>query len=307
MSAAIAILTIVAMPHLDIVTNATILNGVAFFSAVFQAGAHCSSKKVNPFIVPSIFAFIFILLGYALFLALYIMKDPNDVKTIIWVGLAVGASVLVSLNWWENYLRPISENSSSKFLKELFQDMTTCQNTLCIFSTLVRIAVTACVVGAYVHLAQMDWSTVTSIPGREARIIVIIIGVQLVSSVLCQWFSLAACKMHAVRRCFLVPLCLASPAVMAMIIVPIIIYYWDFKALAAENSNFRSYCNFLDGRNLSSNNTVFSLLVWDASQTLCFLDLSKILDIGILTGKKPCLKESGIFVSFVTIVGDMIG
>lgn len=307
MSAAIAILTIVAMPHLDIVTNVTILNGVAFFSAVFQAGAHCSSKKVNPFIVPSIFAFIFILLGYALFLALYIMKDPNDVKTIIWVGLAVGASVLVSLNWWENYLRPISENSSSKFLKELFQDMTTCQNTLCIFSTLVRIAVTACVVGAYVHLAQMDWSTVTSIPGREARIIVIIIGVQLVSSVLCQWFSLAACKMHAVRRCFLVPLCLASPAVMAMIIVPIIIYYWDFKALAAENSNFRSYCNFLDGRNLSSNNTVFSLLVWDASQTLCFLDLSKILDIGILTGKKPCLKESGIFVSFVTIVSDMIG
>lgn len=31
-----AILTIVAMPHLDIVTNVTILNGVAVFSALLQ-------------------------------------------------------------------------------------------------------------------------------------------------------------------------------------------------------------------------------------------------------------------------------
>uniref|UniRef100_A0A8P4KF76 chitin synthase n=1 Tax=Dicentrarchus labrax TaxID=13489 RepID=A0A8P4KF76_DICLA len=250
-----AILTIVAMPHLDIVTNVTILNGVAVLSALLQVVTQCTAKERNRFLAPSITAFILILLGYVLFLVLYIMKDPTGIKRGIWVGLAVGGAFLVSFNWWENYLRLISENSSSVFLKELCKDVRRSQTMLHILSSLLRIVVTACVLGAYVPLAKMDWDIVTSIPRRETRIIAIIIGVQLVSSALCHWFAVAACKMHALRRCFILPLYLASLAVMALLIIPVIVYYQDYRISlnGTESINFTGYCNVVvDGRNQST-------------------------------------------------------
>uniref|UniRef100_A0A3B5A0I7 chitin synthase n=1 Tax=Stegastes partitus TaxID=144197 RepID=A0A3B5A0I7_9TELE len=238
-----AILTIVAMPHLDIVTNVTILSSVAIFPAVLQIVAQCTAKERNRFLLPSITAFILILLGFILFLVLYITKDPTDTQMAIWVGLAVGGVFLVSLNWWENYFRVICENTNSIFLKILCKDIAKCQNMLHIFSSVLRIAVTACVLGAYVPLANMDWDVVTSIPSRETRIIAIIIGVQLISSALCHWFALAACKMHALRRCFILPLYLASLAVMALFVIPVIVYYQDYKLSLSgtESINFTGY------------------------------------------------------------------
>ncbi|KAF1381993.1 hypothetical protein PFLUV_G00159770 [Perca fluviatilis] len=282
----VAILTIVAMPHLDIVTNVTILNGVAILSALLQVITQCCAKERNRFLLPSIIALVLILLGYALFLYLYITKHRTDIKMIIWVGLAVGASFLVSFNWWEGYLRLISVNSSSVLLRELCRDTRRCQNMLNILTSLLRIAVTACVLGAYVPLAKMDWNIVTSIPSRETKIIAIIIGVQLISSALCHWFSLVACKMHALRRCFILPLYLASLAVMVLFVVPVIVYYQEYRtSLNGTAINFTSYCNqVVDGRNPSLNGSVFPQLVLDVTHTLCFLDMSKLADIGLLTG-----------------------
>uniref|UniRef100_A0A8D3APD6 chitin synthase n=1 Tax=Scophthalmus maximus TaxID=52904 RepID=A0A8D3APD6_SCOMX len=282
-----AILTIVAMPHLDIVTNVTILNGVAVLSSLLQMITQCTAKERNRFLLPSITAFLLILLGYVLFLVLYIMKNPSDIKMAVWVGLAVGGSFLVSFNWWENYFRLISENSSSVFLKDLCKDFRKCQNLLHILSSLLRIVVTACVLGAYVPLAKMDWSVVTSIPSRETRIIAITVGVQLISSALCHWFAVAACKMHALRRCFIVPLYLASLAVMALLVIPVIVYYQDYRiSLNGTSSiNFTSYCDVVvDGRSQGLNGSVFPELVLDVTHTLCFLDMSSITDIGLLTG-----------------------
>ncbi|XP_037651888.1 chitin synthase chs-2-like [Sebastes umbrosus] len=284
-----AILTLVAMPHLDIVTNVTILNGVAVISSLLQVITQCTAKERNRFLLPSITAFFLILLGHGLFLYLYITKDLTDTKMIIYVGLAVGGTFLVSFNWWETYFRLISENSTSVFLRGLCKDMTKSQNMLNILSSMLRIVVTICVVGAYVPLDNMDWATVTSIPGRETRIIGIIIGVQLISSALCHWFSLAACKMHALRRCFMLPLYLASLAIMVLFIVPVIVYYQDYRiSLNGTAVNFTSYCyDFVDTRNISlnpANASVFPDLVYDVTHTLCFLDMSSIFDIGMLTG-----------------------
>uniref|UniRef100_A0A3B4AAD2 chitin synthase n=1 Tax=Periophthalmus magnuspinnatus TaxID=409849 RepID=A0A3B4AAD2_9GOBI len=225
-SAGGAILTIVAMPHLDIVTNVTILNGAAFLSALLQMVAQCKAKETNRFLVPSIVGLVLIILGYALFVALYIMKDLTDLKMATWVGLAVGASLLVSFNWWENYFGLISEHSSSLVVKRLYYDMRRCQNILNMLSCLLRIAVTASVVGAYVPLSQMDWDVVRSIPAPQTRVIAITVGVQLISSALCHWFSLAACKMHAMRRCFILPLYLASLSVMALLMIYLCATMW---------------------------------------------------------------------------------
>uniref|UniRef100_A0A3Q3G9X1 chitin synthase n=1 Tax=Labrus bergylta TaxID=56723 RepID=A0A3Q3G9X1_9LABR len=222
-------------------------------------------QVMNRFLLPSITAFILILLGYVLFLFLYIMKDPTDIKMIIWVGLAVGGSFLVSFNWWENYLRPIGENSKSLVLRNLCRDIIKCRNILHILSSLLRIAVTACVLGAYVPLNKMDWDVVRFIPRRETTIIGIIIGVQLISSALCHWFSLLSCKMHAIRRCFILPLYLASLAVMALLVIPVIVYYQDYKtSLNGTSINFTSYCDVVvDARNqtLTGSYVYYSILI----------------------------------------------
>ncbi|KAM8841069.1 chitin synthase chs-1-like [Spinachia spinachia] len=298
-----AILTIVAMPHLDIVTNVTILNGVAVLSTLLQVITQCTAKERNRFLVPSITAFLLILLGYVLFLFLYVTKDLTDTRRITWAGLAVGGSVLMSFNWWENYFKLISKNlqNSKKspkdtedpkyrppsFLTALCEDVTACQNVLYMLSSLLRIAVTAGVLGAYVPLDNLDWAVVTSIPSRETRIIAIIIGVQLISSVLCHWFSLVACKMHALRRCFILPLYLASLAVMVLFIVPVIVFHQNYRNRlnGIQSSDFAGYCNdVVDARNQSASGSVFPDLVLDVTHTLCFLDLSRINDIGLLTG-----------------------
>lgn len=284
-----AFLTVAAMPHLDIVTNVTILNSVAILSVLLQVVAQFTAKQRNRFLVPSIVAFILILLGYVLFLVLYIRKDPADTKMGLWLGLAVGGSFLVSFNWWENYFRLIGERSSSIVFNNLCRDMKKCKNILHIFSSLLRIAVTVGVVGAYVPLSKMDWDVVTSIPSRETRIIAITIGVQLVSSALCHWFAVVACKMHALRRCFILPLYLASLAVMALFVVPVIVYYHDpaTRLNGTAGLNFTSYCNVMvDGRNQSLDGSVFPELVLDVTHTLCFLDMSKITDICLLTGNE---------------------
>ncbi|KAM8841070.1 chitin synthase chs-2-like [Spinachia spinachia] len=282
-----AILTIVAMPHLDIVTNVTILNGVAVLSTLLQVITQCTAKERNRFLVPSITAFLLILLGYVLFLFLYVTKDLTDTRRITWAGLAVGGSVLMSFNWWESYFKLISKNIRSDFLTALCEDVTACQNVLYMLSSLLRIAVTAGVLGAYVPLDNLDWAVVTSIPSRETRIIAIIIGVQLISSVLCHWFSLVACKMHALRRCFILPLYLASLAVMVLFIVPVIVFHQNYRNRlnGIQSSDFAGYCNdVVDARNQSASGSVFPDLVLDVTHTLCFLDLSRINDIGLLTG-----------------------
>ncbi|CAN9503629.1 unnamed protein product [Ophioblennius macclurei] len=286
-SAGAAILTIVAMPHFDIVTNMTILNGVGIFSTLMQVIVQCYAKERNRFLLPSITAFILLLLGYVLFVVLYILKDTSDIQMAIWVGLAVGGSFLLSLNWWQNYFRLICENSNSIFLKSVCRDVKNCGNILHMVSSLLRIAVTAGVLGAYVPLAKMDWDIVRSIPSRETRIIAITVGVQLISSVLCHWFSLTACKMHALRRCFILPLYLASLAVTAVLIIPVIVYYQDYRISlnGTANVNFTGYCHtVVDGRTLNTGGSVFPELVLDVTHTLCFLDMSTITDIGLISG-----------------------
>uniref|UniRef100_A0A7N6C2L8 chitin synthase n=1 Tax=Anabas testudineus TaxID=64144 RepID=A0A7N6C2L8_ANATE len=250
-----AILTIAAMPHLDIVTNVTILNGVAIVSALLQVIAQCTAKERNRFIIPCIAAFVLLLLGYVLFLVLYITKNPTDTKMAMWVGLAAGGSILVSFNWWESYFRLISKNSSSVFLKSLCKDMTTCQNVLHIISSLLRIAVTAAVLGAYVPLSKMDWKILKSVSSFETRVIVITVGVQLIASALCHWFALAACKMHALRRCFILPLYLASLGVMAL-----------KNPTKDAIANFSSYCGVVvNNRSQSLTGSVKSTLQYQGS------------------------------------------
>ncbi|KAG9344366.1 hypothetical protein JZ751_011035 [Albula glossodonta] len=265
------ILTIVAMPHFDIITNVMILNSVGILSAVLQlvVNSAAKDKKQKRFIAISLVAVILILAGFVLFILFYSLeatKTKNkSTELSIYIGLAVSGAVLVSLNWWENYSSLLKTN----FLENITQDMKRCRNILCIISSTVRIAVTAIVVGAYVKLVGLQWSSVLSISEMTKKVVLSLFAIQILSSALCHWFVVVACKMHAVRRSFVIPMWLASPGVLLAFLLSFGIPFHEF-ALENPNGNytFSIYCqNFSSIR--GSDVTAFRFLASDVTHSLC--------------------------------------
>ncbi|KAM6959200.1 chitin synthase chs-2-like [Aplochiton taeniatus] len=225
------------MPFLDIVTNVMILNGVSILSSVFQVVAQCfAGKEKNKFFLPSIFSVILSLLGYVLFLTSSLLGGKREM--VLMSGLAIAGAFLVSLNWWENYCSHFKGN----FFSKLSEDIARSRNVLHILSSLLRIVVTATVVGVYIYLSDRNWSTLTSVPGNVKTVVLVLTLVQVFSSALCHWFVVVACKMHALRRGFILPLYLASLGVLAVFITPVMIRFQKNRDLIGDNYTITAFC-----------------------------------------------------------------
>lgn len=213
------VLTVVAMPCFDIITNVIILNSVSILSAVFQVidqwqvkakeernSYHPKSCKVEcrTWLRP-ISSIIFITLGYILFAISYFVMEESSFQVRRAVCLAIVGTVCVSLNWWENYSRLFP------FLEDIGKDVASSQNVVCILSSVVKVLVSAAVVGGCVPLSE--WSSLNLIPTSVSKIVFGLMAIQIASSAMCRWFVVVACKMHALRRCFVVPMCLSSVTV----------------------------------------------------------------------------------------------
>ncbi|XP_060733731.1 chitin synthase chs-2-like [Tachysurus vachellii] len=212
------VLTVMAMPYFDIITNVMILNSVSILSAVFQVvdqfRARCKreSESFQPMSckvecgkwLRTIASIIFIILGYILFIINYLVIEENSFQVKTAVCLAIVGTVFVSLNWWENY------SSLFPFLEDISEKIASSQNVVCILSSVVKVLVTAAVVVYNVPL--------NLIPTSVNRTVFGLMAVQIVSSAMCRWFVVVACKIHALRRCFIVPMYLSSVAVMLLFI-----------------------------------------------------------------------------------------
>ncbi|CAB1311754.1 unnamed protein product [Coregonus sp. 'balchen'] len=238
------------MPFFGIVTNAVMLNSISILSSIFQVGAQCVASERMRFIVPPIISIVLTLSGYVLFI-LSSLLVREDGEMVIWIGLAIVATIFVSLN------------------------------------CLVRILVTAAVVGAYVPLSGRDWTTVTSVP-ENVRFL-ILVAVQIASSALCHWFVVVACKMHAMRRSFLLPIYLASVGVLAPFIAPAIIFFQTSSDSRGANYTITEYCDDITyGRGLSGDAVWFEKLVRDITQTLCPQDMTNRTEMGLLGSSALC-------------------
>lgn len=127
------------------------------------------------------------------------------------MSLAIVGTIFVSLNWWENY------SSLFPFLEDISKDIASSQNVVCILSSMVKVLVTAAVVGGSVPLSE--WSSLSSIPTSVSKTVFGLMAIQIASSAMCRWFVVVACKMHALRRCFVVPMYLSSVAVLLLFII----------------------------------------------------------------------------------------
>uniref|UniRef100_A0A674BRU7 chitin synthase n=1 Tax=Salmo trutta TaxID=8032 RepID=A0A674BRU7_SALTR len=272
------------MPFFGIVTNVMMLNSISILSSIFQVAAQCIARETKQFIVPPIISLVLIVSGYVLFILSYLLlKEDRGMN--IWIGLAIVGTIFVSLNWWENY----STLFKSSFLNSISEDITKSRNVVSILSSLVRILVTAAVVGAYVPLSGRVWSSVTSVPGNVGLVILILVAIQIVSSALCHWFVVVACKMHVMRRSFLLPMYLASLGVLAAFVAPVIIFFQNSSDPRGANYTITEYCHDITyGRGLSSDTVWFERLVRDITHTLCPQDMTNLTEMGLLGGSALC-------------------
>lgn len=276
-----AVLAIVAMPFFDIVTNVMLLNSVSIMSSVLQVSTQCVAKEKMRFIIPSIISMILTPVGYLLFTLSYLLVNK---EMAIPVGLAITGSLLVSLNWWENY----STLFENRFLNSVSEDIGKSRVRVCILSSLVRIVVTMTVVGAYIPLSGQDWSSVKSVPDNVRIVIGVLVAVQIVSSALCHWFAVVACKMHILRRSFLVPLYLASIGVLAVFLVPVLVYVQNTIGFR-ESSGISEFCNNITlGVGLGRDTDGFDQLVLDIARTICVRDVTDQTEIALALGAVAC-------------------
>ncbi|KAL7871149.1 hypothetical protein SRHO_G00086460 [Serrasalmus rhombeus] len=243
------------MPHFDIVTNVMILNSVSILSAVLQVVAECHAKEMKRLML-SVSSIIFILLGYVLFIVSYLVTEDSPSEVRKSVGLAIFGTICISLNWWENY----STLFKIPFLEEISKNIAKTRNVVCILSSLVKVLITAAVVGISIPLSE--WLSLKSVPVKVSTTVFGLVAIQIVSSAMCRWFVVVACKMHALRRCFLVPMYLASVAVLIMFLIPL-------HTVHQQSNSSSTFCGNRPAQAQNSITMWLSSLMADVTGTLC--------------------------------------
>ncbi|KAI1883868.1 hypothetical protein AGOR_G00236460 [Albula goreensis] len=263
-----AVLPLVVMPHFDIVSNVLVLNGVGFPSAVLQVAAQCLSRERRRVMIPPLIGVLLIVAAYVLFTLSYMQdyRDGGSSQTmIVWIGMTTVGTFCISLSWWENY----STLFNVTFLNNITKDISRSRNIICMLSSVVRVLVTLAVVGAYVPLAGLDWSLLQSVPEPNKHVALGLAAIQVACSTLLQWLTVVACKMHAHRQSFFIPIHLSSLAVLAAFLISILV------PLQPGMDNSTSPCPH---PGVSPAPSVFEQLLSDARLTLCARPIVRDLD-----------------------------
>ncbi|XP_053568222.1 chitin synthase chs-2-like [Bombina bombina] len=261
-----SMLILVAMPHFNIISNIMILNSVCLIPSLIQIIDHV--KRPTWKLTIPILSVVFLIAGYIMFFIGYInMNLPN---ILIYLLIALFAAIFISINW-------------IKFVTDIFDQKNDCKNMLYIFSSLVRILVTAVVVGSYIPIIGDDWSKIKLATAKELHLVISLFCIQAGTSVICHWFGVVACKMHSVRRSF------ALPLVTTPIAVIIAVFCIFFTSEAAKQStggtgylNISVLCNKINvNDSLSVAQNLFMEVSNNLCQTLSFSNVSNLVIIGL--------------------------
>ncbi|KAF5890118.1 chitin synthase chs-2-like, partial [Clarias magur] len=272
-----SVLTLAAMPKFDIFTNVMLLNGIATLSALLQVVANAVAHGRRRLILTSLAALLLLITGFSLFAVNYIRQQSGNQNMVLFVGLAIGGTILVSLNWWENYAMLFR----IVFFQNTIRDIKRAYNLVNILSSSVRIIVTFTVLGAYVKLSGQDWSSVLTVTTFNKTLVLSLFAIQVLASALCRYMAVIACKMHAVRRSFLLPMIFTSPATLGAFVLAVWI---PFLNVNQQNTiTFNDYCsNFVivEGPALG----ILRLMLSDLTRGMCqhIPDKDSTLGYGLL-------------------------
>nr|XP_020494123.1 chitin synthase chs-1-like [Labrus bergylta] len=239
-----SVLVLVVMPQFDVLTNLFISGGVCIMSAVLQIIFRLQREKWK--ILFPVCSLILTVAGYCLLILDYYVRvtsyvDRQSEDCYIYIAVGIFASLLVSLCWWENPLQ--ATNSMQEKLSELdgFRDF------VFVISSILRIIVIGGVYLLYHVLIEKSiiWKDF-NLGSDDCEILKIGLGLfflQAFCSAACHWFGVVACKIHAVKMSFALPVCCTGPAVL---LLGLILLITEAKQLdGADHGNITEFCESL--------------------------------------------------------------
>lgn len=214
-----AVLVLIVMPKLDILTNLCIPGGICILSSLLQIAFRLQTR--NWMIIYPICSLILVLSGYTLLgIDYYVRESTHTIGQVdhcyVYVGIAIFASVLVSLNWWENPFQ------ASTNIQEMLKELDSFRDTVYLFTSLLRIVVTLGVYFLYFCLIAdnpINWDAYTKASQGTVEIGIGLFCLQAFCSAACHWFGVVACKIHAVRYGFALPVSLIGPVTLILGII----------------------------------------------------------------------------------------
>uniref|UniRef100_A0A8C7U3U0 chitin synthase n=1 Tax=Oncorhynchus mykiss TaxID=8022 RepID=A0A8C7U3U0_ONCMY len=262
-----SILVLVVMPQFDVLTNLFISGGVCMLSSVLQIVFRL--QRENWKIIFPICSLMLVLTGYFLLGADYYVRVTSFVSgqedDCYWyVGIAVFASFLVSLNWWEN---PVQASNN---MQEMLAELDTFRDFVFVISSLLRVVVIAAVYLIYHVWIQENivWADFDFTP-KTLDIGLTVLFLQAFFSAACHWFGVVACKIHSVRMSFAFPVCFTGPAVL---ILGMILFLTQSQYLAgADTTSIIDFCSSLVDLSTKNTSTVVML---ELTKSICRTSLS---------------------------------
>nr|XP_032836323.1 chitin synthase chs-2-like [Petromyzon marinus] len=216
-----ALMAIVVLPaeSANLLSSILLLNGVTLVPSALQFAGRWTGRRKPPRTskLLSLASLCCCLVAFALSVAKAVLVAPDDGSTeerFAHLALLLLSLLLVSLSWWENFL-------PAGWLQGFRDAVGESRNLAEFYGSLVRTLIIVAVVllGAGV---EGEWRSFSAIAGiaehRESMTLALaLLGVQTGASILCKWLANAACKIRQQGSCFAAPLCLATPAALAVV------------------------------------------------------------------------------------------
>uniref|UniRef100_UPI00398F8D4F chitin synthase chs-2-like n=1 Tax=Pristiophorus japonicus TaxID=55135 RepID=UPI00398F8D4F len=255
-----SVLVLVCMPHFDIITNLCILNGVCLLPSLLQVAFQL--RPLKPSMLLPLVGFGFVFLGLLLFIVAHNPRQHSEeVKHIqLYVGLTIVALILVSFNWWENF----TLYCKIGWMENIRESLRHTRNITYLCTSTVKILVTGAVVVAWIPIKEYNWEDMKTVSQFDLKIILSLFGIQAFSSAFCHWFGVLVCKMHAVRRSFIVPSILATPIVLFAFLI--VLYDTSSKYGEEVTFNLTALCHNLKTAN---NSDAVQILLLEIPRSLC--------------------------------------
>ncbi|XP_065106046.1 chitin synthase 1 [Paramisgurnus dabryanus] len=209
-----AILVLIVMPQFDILTNLCIPGGTCILSSVLQIVFRLQRDRWM--IIYPICSLILVISGYVLVAVEYYVRVSSfvpfqEAEGYLYIGIAIFASLLISLNWWENPFR------ASSNIQEMLNELDGFRDTVYLVTSLLRIGITMAVYFLYYTFTEpgIDWGAFSKAKSA-VDIGLVVFFLQAFCSAACHWFGVVACKIHAVKFGFALPVSFCGPATLIL-------------------------------------------------------------------------------------------
>lgn len=264
-----SILVLIVMPQFDVLTNLFISGGVCILSAILQIIFRLQSEPWK--IVFPICSLVFTVAGYSLLGMDYYARvtsfvDNQGEDCYIYIGIGIISSLLISLCWWENPLQATTRMQGRLQELERFRDFVFC------VSSVLRIMVVG---GVYLLYHYFISKTIVwkryELNNEDWELLQIGLGLlflQAFCAAACHWFGVVACKIHAVRMSFALPVCCTGPATL---LLGIILFITESDLTRFDKNSTLAFCGSLE--NLNGKNTT-SLVMLEIVRSICHTSLN---------------------------------